>query len=236
MARDRPRYRMLVSARAYALEKLAAAQEIDALARRHASYFAAYAERISDALFAAGGTEDGFTAPRTAEFDNLRAAFNWSLGDNGDIGIALALLAHTSPLAWLAASRAECEAWLRALKRRVANAELPPRQAALHCAAEISWGYMTTWLSSASLDLRGSWPMTRQRLRPLGERWTAYCGCVWALLDGGRGDPGAARVVLAEVRQLEQPDWRAWLPALRLAYAIWVSRMAGETEGEVDGC
>ena len=94
---DRPRYRMLESARAYALEKLAAAQETDALARRHASYYAAYAERISDALFAAGGTEDGFIAARAAEFDNLRAALKWSLGDNGDAGIALALLAHTSP-------------------------------------------------------------------------------------------------------------------------------------------
>ena len=95
---DRPRYRMLESARAYALEKLAAAQETDALARRHASYYAAYAERISDALFAAGGTEDGFIAARAAEFDNFRAALKWSLGDDGDAGIALALLGHTSPL------------------------------------------------------------------------------------------------------------------------------------------
>ena len=96
---DRPRYRMLESARAYALEKLAAAQETDALARRHASYYAAYSERIGDALFAAGGTEDGFIAARAAELDNLRAALAWSLGDGGDAGIALALLAHTSPLA-----------------------------------------------------------------------------------------------------------------------------------------
>ena len=105
---ERPRYRMLESARAYALEKLAAAQETDALARRHASYYAAYAERICDAFFAAGGTEDGFIAARAAEFDNFRAALKWSLGDDGDAGIALALLAHTSPWGWVAASRAEC--------------------------------------------------------------------------------------------------------------------------------
>ena len=230
---DRPRYRMLESARAYALEKLAAARETDVLARRHASYFAAYAEGISDALFAVGGTEDGFIAARAAEFDNLRAAFKWSLADNGDIGIALALLAYASPLAWLAASRAECDAWQGALKQRVAKAELPPRLAALHCAAEVSWGYMTTSLSSASFDVRGSWPVTRQTLQPLGKRWTAYCACVWALLEGWHGDPGEARVVLDEVRQLEQPGWPAWLPALRLAYTIWVSHWAGEFAEEL---
>ena len=96
---ERPRYRMLESARAYALEKLAAAQEIDALARRHATYIATYTERICEALFAVGGTEDSFLAAQAAEFDNLRAALNWSLGDGGDAGIALALLAHSSPLA-----------------------------------------------------------------------------------------------------------------------------------------
>ena len=57
---EQPRYRMLESARAYALEKLAAAEETDTLARRHASYCAAYAERIGAALFATGGTEDAF--------------------------------------------------------------------------------------------------------------------------------------------------------------------------------
>ena len=61
----------------------------------------------------------------------------------------------------------------------------------------------------------------------------AYCACFWALLDGWRGDVDAARAVLDEVRQLEQPDWPAWLPALRLSNAIRVSRMAGEFAVEV---
>ena len=229
---DRPRYRMLESARAYALEKLAAAQETDALARRHASYYAAYAERISDALFAAGGTEDGFIAARAAEFDNLRAALKWSLGDNGDVAIALALLGYASPLGWVAASRVEREAWLTALKQRLAIVELTPRQAALHCTAEISWGFMTAWHSSAGVDARGPWSSVRQTLQPLGERWTAYCACLWALVDAWRGRVEAARAVLDEVRQLEQPDWPAWLPAYCLSNTIRVSRMAGEFAGE----
>ena len=230
---DRPRYRMLESARAYAIEKLAAAQETDALARRHSSYYAAYVERISDALFAAGGTEDAFIAARAAEFDNFRAALRWSLGDDGDAGIALALLGHASPLAWLAASRAECEAWLSALKQRIAKVELSPQQVALYRAAEISWGLMAAWFSSTGIDVHGPWPSVRETLLPLGERCMACCAYTWALVNGWHGDLDAARAVLGEVRQLEQPDWPMWLPAYRLSNTIRVSHMAGESAGEV---
>jgi predicted ATPase/DNA-binding winged helix-turn-helix (wHTH) protein len=230
---DRPRYRMLESARAYALEKLAATQETDALARRHASYFAAYAERICDAFFAAGGTEDGFIAARAAEFDNFRAALKWSLSDDGDVAIAVALLGHASPLDWVAASRVECEAWLRSLKQRLAIEELTPKHAALYCAAEISWDFMTAWHSTADVDARGPWSLIRQTLLPLGERWTAYWACLWALVEAWRGRVEAARAVLDEVRQLEQPDWPAWLPALRLSNEIRISRLAGDWWEEV---
>jgi hypothetical protein len=230
---DKPRYRMLESARAYALEKLAAAQETDALARRHAACYAGYVERIREELFAVGGTEDGFIGARTVEFDNFRAALKWSLCDKGDAGLALALLADASPLALVAASRAESDAWLLALRERLANVELTPRQGALHCAAEIAWSYMTTWVGSAGLDGRGSWPIVRRTLRPLGDRWTAYCGCMWALLDAWRGDVEAARAVLDEVRVLEDPDWPVWLPAYRLTNSIRFCHMAGEPSTEI---
>ena len=231
---DRPRYRMLESARAYALEKLAAAQETDALARRHASYYAAYAERISDALFAAGGTEDGFIAARAAEFDNLRAALKWSLGDDGDVGIALALLAHTSPVGWLAASRAESEAWLTALKQRLANVELSPRQAALYCAAEVLMGLH----DSVAFECRYRLAL------PLAVSATE-AAAAWRTLDGllclhlGVVERMARRSLTRPARcltrrvELEQPDWPAWLPAYRLSNTIRVSHMAGESAGEV---
>ena len=51
---------------------------------------------------------------------------------------------------------------------------------------------MTTWHSSAGIDVRGRWPSVRQKLRPLGERWTAYCACTWAMVNGWRGDLDAA--------------------------------------------
>jgi predicted ATPase/DNA-binding winged helix-turn-helix (wHTH) protein len=225
---DRPRYRMLESVRAYALENLAAAGETGELARRHARYYATYVEHIGEALFAAGGTEDGFIAARAAEFDNVRAAVNWSLGEGGDVGTALALLAHASPMAWVATARAECETWLTALTQRLADVELQPREVALFCAMTLSWGFMTAWHSTAGVDPRGSWATTRQKLQPLGERWVAYCGCNWALQDGWRGDLDTARRILAEVSELEGPGWPGWLPALRLSNMIKVAHMTGE--------
>ena len=73
----------------------------------------------------------------------------------------------------------------------------------------------------------------RETLRPLGERCMACCAYTWALVNGWHGDLDAARAVLDEVRQLEQPDWPMWLPAYRLSNTIRVSHMAGESAGEL---
>jgi predicted ATPase/DNA-binding winged helix-turn-helix (wHTH) protein len=231
-AGDKPRYRMLESARAYALEKLAAAQETDLLARRHASCYAAYVERINETLFAAGGTEDGFIAARATEFDNFRAALKWSLGDDGDADISLALLGYASPMAFAAVSRAESETFLSALKQRVATMDMTPRQAALRYAAETLWGFMAAYHSSAGVDVLGPWHLARERMEPLGQRRMAYYAYTWAVANGWRGDIKAARAVLDEVRQLERSDWPAWLPALRLTYAIWVSSWVGDSSAD----
>ena len=79
---DRPRYRLLESARAYALEKLAEADETQAAG-------APPCRVLRGALPAcrpircmpARRTEDAFIAERGVELDNLRAALAWALGD-----------------------------------------------------------------------------------------------------------------------------------------------------------
>jgi hypothetical protein len=85
-----------------------------------------------------------FVAARRAEFDNFRAGLSWALGGNGDGGIAVALLGYASPMAALAASRTESEAWLATLTQRLGTAALSPRQVALRCSAALVWGLMTT--------------------------------------------------------------------------------------------
>lgn len=86
---DEPRFAILETVREYALERLAAAGEADALRERHAGFYLALAEQA----------EPGLIGPRQAvwldrlqqEHDNLRAALRW-LVEHGpaDHGLRLA--------------------------------------------------------------------------------------------------------------------------------------------------
>ena len=79
---ERPRYRLLESARAYALERLAEAGETDIWLRRHAQATGSLCERAVklrdvDWLW--------------AEMNNLRTAYAWARGDGGDDTLAVSL-------------------------------------------------------------------------------------------------------------------------------------------------
>ncbi len=72
-----PRVGMLETIRQYALERLGQAGDLDDTRRRHAQYYAVFAERASEQLT---GPADLAALDRLeAEHDNLRAALSWSL-------------------------------------------------------------------------------------------------------------------------------------------------------------
>jgi predicted ATPase/class 3 adenylate cyclase len=72
-----PRLGMLETIREYALERLAADDDLDAARRRHAEYYAGFAERASAQL---NGPAQLTAMDRLeADNDNLRAALAWSL-------------------------------------------------------------------------------------------------------------------------------------------------------------
>ena len=93
-----PRYRLLDTTRAYALEKLVESGEREQLARRHAAFYRD--------LF--GRAETELEARPTAEWlgdyrwriGNLRAALDWAFSPNGDAEIGVALTAAAGPL-WM---------------------------------------------------------------------------------------------------------------------------------------
>ena len=89
------RYRLLETTRAYALERLAQAGDHARMSRRHAEYFATYAERT-------GGTWQLFYGERHAEMhadlDNWRAALTWSIDDGNDPSLGAGLIAS---IRWL---------------------------------------------------------------------------------------------------------------------------------------
>jgi predicted ATPase/DNA-binding winged helix-turn-helix (wHTH) protein len=90
------RYRLLETTRAYALEKLAEAEEIDALQRRHAQYFRERFERAPDAWPRMSDAD--WHATYLPELDNVRVALDWSFALDGDPAIGIALAGTSGPM------------------------------------------------------------------------------------------------------------------------------------------
>jgi predicted ATPase/class 3 adenylate cyclase len=82
---DEPRFTMLETVREYALERLDACGETEALRRRHVDYFLALAEDAEPELW---GAEQQVRLEQ--ENENLRAALRWSLQTQSPQGLRLA--------------------------------------------------------------------------------------------------------------------------------------------------
>ena len=91
MAED-PRFSMLVSIRDYAHEQLAASDELDRLARRHALVYLEFAEREAPGLTGPEARE--VTGRFELDHDNIRAALDWAVAHN-EAEIALRLIVAT---------------------------------------------------------------------------------------------------------------------------------------------
>ena len=95
------RFRMLETLRQYAQEQLDQAGETDQWRRRHAEYFATWAEVAGPGL--EGPDELAWRAREVAELDNLRTAVMLSLDrdDPGDIDLALRIIGALANEAWV---------------------------------------------------------------------------------------------------------------------------------------
>ncbi len=105
---EAPRYRLLESARAFALEQLAAGETAETL-RRHALGVLAFMQRVDDANLEGELRTDQYAALVLPELDNLRAAYAWASGEDGDPKLAIALAAYSGSLIDYAV---ECAEWL----------------------------------------------------------------------------------------------------------------------------
>jgi len=95
-AADLPRYHLLETTRAFALEQLAAAGETTTLLRRHAESLYHYLAPLRDRYWT---LNDADFARGPAELDNLRAALDWAESPEGDRRLACALIG-VSNLCW----------------------------------------------------------------------------------------------------------------------------------------
>ena len=222
---DPPRYRLLESARAFALEQLAAAGEAASLAAAHARTMSAFLRAVDDANLDGELRTDAYAAQVLPELDNLRAAYAWARSADGDPALAIALAARATPLAdytsefrdwlleqWPLAAAAALDA---AIEARVArglaafnmSGFVPTRQAleAAQRAAELYRSLGLTRRQVSSLRLVASWRIEL-------------------------GDHAGAASALDAADALIRPDWGA---EFRMTLLRSRTRLASET-GQVD--
>jgi non-specific serine/threonine protein kinase len=143
---DPPRYRLLESLRAYALDKLGAgalAQERHSCRQRHA--------RALLALFSSSADE----ARRLAEMDNVREAFVWAR--QHDLALAAQLSARVTQVVVFTTWRQEVAEWMLSLREAMAAA---PGQA-LPLAVQAGWWSGLAHILNVCRD-RNALPAARQ--------------------------------------------------------------------------
>jgi predicted ATPase/class 3 adenylate cyclase/Tfp pilus assembly protein PilF len=212
---EHERYRLLESTTAYALEKLSAFGEREALARRHAQYFR------DQALAAAEPSGTGSTlaclADAELELDNDRTALAWALthGNDAVLGGAIAGALHRL---WFEAGLAvEGRYWIGLALERVSDAEQPYIAARLRLAlSDLSSGKRMHDAAERALQLYASVGDVRGTAR--ARRRLAY-----ALYQMGRRDEAKAMIEQALAAARASGD--AWIVAdcLNLQASIaWV--------------
>jgi len=172
-----PRWRLLETTRAYALEKLAASGEVEQCLRRHAEFFLNLLR---------GSISSGYSEPtaremahRAREIDNIRAALNWAFSPSGDVELGTVLTAACGPvwlhLSLMAECRERCECALRCFK---SSSDLDERiRMRLALALGLALSYATgsvdrAWGAlSEALEISKRLSDTKMQLRALWGMW-----------------------------------------------------------------
>jgi predicted ATPase/transcriptional regulator with XRE-family HTH domain len=112
-----PRFALLETLRAYALERLTAAGEEERVRAAHAAWLVEFAERGERALYTP--ERDAWVERTARENDNLRSALRWLVGRDDCASVALAqrILTSLSQLSVLALVP-ECRVWAERLAAR----------------------------------------------------------------------------------------------------------------------
>lgn len=109
-------YRLLDLTRCYAAAKLAERDEVNCIARRHATFFATFLEHDEIIQSVFGEHDLSGYAPHIG---NVRAALDWAFSERGDVAVGIELATWAAPLfigLWLLGeSRRWCERALAAL-------------------------------------------------------------------------------------------------------------------------
>ena len=214
-AGELPRYRLLETTRAYALEKLGDADETNAWLERHARTVCELFERTEAARYGERGmlSMAAFMQRLVPELDNVRAALDWATGEVAELAIAVALAGASAEVFRQLGLAHEALRRMLALQAGVDDSVAPQRAALFW--RELCWlGNVGRLPQALLLDAADRAPPI---YRANGERrrlHQALIGRAWAL--NLAGDPNGAAAMLPEILSLEDPAWPAWMRCKRL--------------------
>jgi len=135
---EHERYRLLESTAAYALEKLGAHEEREALTRRHAEYFCHHALAAEERYT---GSESAWVAAAELELDNDRAALEWALTRGYDAVLGGAIAGALGRLWWSAGLSVEGRYWIELALEHLRDADHPHVAARLwHSLSDLEFG------------------------------------------------------------------------------------------------
>ncbi len=226
-AGEPPRYRLLESTRAFALEQLAGSGEAAAIARRHAEALLAQLRQADGQRWHTGDSRQLLRL--LPELDNLRAALAWSAGPGGDDRLLIALAGVTGWVWKVAGLTAEGMRWCDEAQARLAKvADEPALQAQLLYASARLAHQTAADKEFAALD------RAAEIYRGLGDRRGLYrCRTLAAQKLAWRYDLAAAEQAIREATEVADP---AWPPLARedllLARTFWYEASGRPAEGQ----
>jgi predicted ATPase/DNA-binding winged helix-turn-helix (wHTH) protein len=215
-AAEPPRYRLLETTRAYALEKLAGAGEARAVSARHAQAIRELFVRSEEARYGEQGSlsMDAFVTRLAPELDNLRAALRWAMDAGGDLAVAIALAGASAEVFRTLGLTQEALSTMLALRGQVGDLA-PPESAFVFWHRLALLGSHGRLPQALVLDAHARAEQSCRLIRSPRRLYQCLCGTAWAMSSAF--DSAREARLLEEIAALEQPAWPAWLRGQRLA-------------------
>ncbi len=219
-----PRFAMLETLRAFALERLAVSQELAGARRRHASYFLEWVERAEPALY--GPEQREWFHRLGAEVHNLRAAIQHALED-GDLAMAARFCVSLRHFWTMQSHLEEGRVWLDRVLASGRIDSLPP---GLRAGLFNSRGAIAFYQQDYA-EARKCFQMALTLAEESSDAW----GSAFAL-DGlgaeaaNRGDLSGAAAYSSASLSLSRAAGYAWLEAITLINLGEIARLQGQED------
>jgi predicted ATPase/DNA-binding winged helix-turn-helix (wHTH) protein len=221
-----PRYRLLESARTYALEQLAHG-EMEEILRRHALAVRGFLEAVDGPNLDGELTTDQLRALLLPEWDNLRCAHAWASGEGGDVEVAVVIAASASSLEDFAFWSADL---LVPLQGRVQDGDVGPAVAARYWRAVASLNMTMSRRVTRALQLEAS-ERAQYLYRELGLPRRVYSSLIQLTYHRVALEQfEAAKAAADEARNLLDPNWPAMLRVRLLRIDALIACNTGQLE------